>query len=213
MRPVQNVVVTLVLILAGLALAAGCAAPTATHSGFLSNYDRLKPDPSDESVRWWEKPGVDWKKYKRLMLDPVEVRLDSSRAQRELTPAELKKVAASFRRIAVKVLSPRYPVVDRPGPDVLRVRAALTHVVPVNPVANIASVVMMGMPVDLAEAGIEVRFSDSLTGELLAEMTDFKRHSALTLNMGWRRWSQVEDLFEEWARELKKAMDEIHGAE
>lgn len=197
----------LVMLLAG-----ACAThPMTKRSGFLQDYDRLKQDPQDPSVMFWERPGVDWKRYKRLMLDPVEVRIDPTKAERELTRQEMKKLADTLRQITIDTLKQSYPVVDKPAPDVLRVRAAITDLVPVMPVANITSVVLVGLPMDLGRAGIEVRFSDSLTGRLLAEMTDVKIGSPITLDMGWTRWGQIEDAFEDWAEELKDALDEVHG--
>ncbi len=200
------------LLLLLMLLAGACAThPMTKRSGFLQDYDRLKQDPQDPSVMYWERSGVDWKRYKRLMIDPVEVRIDPAKAERELTREETRKLAETLRKITIDTLKESYPVVDKPAPDVLRVRAAITELVPVMPVANITSVMLVGLPMDLGRAGIEVRFSDSLTGRLLAEMTDIKLGSPLTLDMGWTRWGQIEDAFESWADALKEALDEIHG--
>jgi hypothetical protein len=76
---------------------------------------------------------------------------------------------------------------------------------------NITTVALFGMPVDLGEAGIEARFSDSQTGRLLSEMTDFKQGDTFSLGMGWSRWGHVRDAFKQWAVELKKAMNETNG--
>ena len=205
-RPGCLAALLLVMLLAG-----ACATqPMTRRSGFLQDYDRLKQDRQDPSVMFWERAGVDWKRYQRLMIDPVEVRIDPAKAERELTRQEVKKLADTLRKITLDTLKESYPVVDRPAPDVLRIRAAITELVPVMPVANITSVMLVGLPMDLGRAGIEVRFSDSMSGRLLAEMTDVKMGSPLTLDMGWTRWGQIEDAFEDWAQELKKALDEVH---
>ena len=205
-RPVGLAALLLVMLLAG-----ACAThPMTRRSGFLQDYNRLKQDPQDPSLMFWERKGVDWKRYRRLMIDPVEVRIDPAKAERELTRGEMKKLAQTLRKITLDTLKESYPVVDRPAPDVLRIRAAITELVPVMPVANITSVMLVGLPMDLGRAGIEVRFSDSVSGRLLAEMTDVKIGSPLTLDMGWTRWGQIENAFEDWAQELKKALDEVH---
>lgn len=195
--------------LAVLVLLAGCAStPRANPSGFLSDYNRLKQDPQDESIWYWEKPGVDWGKYRKFMLDHVRVRIDKKKAQRELTQAELNKLAGDFRKVVAKELSSGYEVVSRPGPGVLQVSAAIVDVIPVNPAINMMSGAALLMPLDLGGASIEVKFLDSVSGELLAEMSDTKRQSHLTLNMGWKRWSHVQEAFEDWAKEFKKAIDQ-----
>lgn len=202
----------LILSVALLVLTAGCATPPKQPaSGFLGDYQRLKQDPQDMSMWWWAKPGVKWDKYQKLMLDPVEVRIDPQRAQRELNPQETRRLAEAFRNVTERTLAGVYPVVAGPGPGVMRIRAALTNLVPVNPVKNIMSTAILMMPVDLGEAALEVRFSDSMTGELLAELSDSKAASHIGLNQGWRRWSHVEDAFGAWASELRDAMDDIHG--
>ena len=124
---------------------------------------------------------------------------------------EAGKLAKEFRAIVITEIQDDYPVVDEPGPDVLRLSAALTHLKPVNPAVNIMSGTVMLMPVDFGEAAIEVKFIDSQSGELIGEMKDERHASPFTLDMGWKRWSHVQGAFEDWADDLKDAMDEAHG--
>jgi hypothetical protein len=189
----------------------GCAAPQIPPSGFLSDYPRLKVEPTEEGVSWWELPGVPWQKYKRLMIDPVQIRINTAKAEREMKGAELEKLAKALHSAVVEAMKDRYPIAKASAPDVLRIHAALTHLKPVNPAVNIATTVLLFMPVDVGESAVEVQFIDSTSGRILSELMASQRGSYLDIIDVWTRWSQVEEGFKLWARKLRGAMDEVHG--
>lgn len=197
-------------VMLGLALAAGCAStgPPVLPSGFLENYKALKPDPQVKGLYWWEKRGVDWKEYNKLLIDPVQVRVDKSKSKRRLQPGEAKMLAAKLRQAVVKALESYYPVVDKPGPGVLRLRAALVHVKPVNPAMNVMSTAIMMMPMDVGEAAVESQFMDSMSSQVLAEVLAVDEGSHSELTKVWSRWDQVEDAFRDWAQMLKESFRE-----
>lgn len=197
-------------VMLGLALAAGCAStgPPVPPSGFLENYKALKPDPQVKGLYWWEKRGVDWKEYNKLLIDPVQVRVDKSKSKRRLQPGEAKMLAAKLRQAVVKALESYYPVVDKPGPGVLRLRAALVHVKPVNPAMNVMSTAIMMMPMDVGEAAVESQFMDSMSSQVLAEVLVVDEGSHSELTKVWSRWDQVEDAFRDWAQMLKESFRE-----
>lgn len=199
-----------ILLLLGWLLASGCATLQVAPSGFLTDYQRLKADPKEEGIFWWEQAGVPWKKYKRLMIDPVEVRINTAKAEREMKPEEMEKLARNLRQAVVLALKNRYPLVNQSGPDVLRIRAALTHLKPVSPAANIIATLVLMMPVDVGEAAVEVQFIDSQSGKILSELIASKRGSLMDVTEVWTRWDQVEAGFKEWAKKLRAAMDEVH---
>jgi hypothetical protein len=189
----------------------GCAAPRVAPSGFLTDYQRLKAESGEEGISWWELPNVPWKKYKRLMIDPVEVRVDKAKADREMKSEEMERLANSLRQAVGEALKNRYPIVNQAGPDVLRLRAALTHLKPVSPAANIIAAVVIMMPVDVGEAAVEVQFIDSQSGKILSELMASQRGSLMAVTEVWTRWAQVEAGFKEWAQKLRAALDEVHG--
>lgn len=187
---------------------AGCAAPQVPSSGFLSDYGRLKADPTEEGISWWERPGVQWKKYKKVMLDPVVVKIDPAKAEREMTKEEMETLAKKLRQAVVEVMRKRYPVVKDPGPEVLHIRAALTHIKPVSPAANIISTALLGWPIDVGEAAVETQFIDSSSGTVLGELVASRKGSMMDVSKVWTRWSQVEAGFKNWAEMLRAALEE-----
>ncbi len=186
----------------------GCSAKPPPASGFLGPDIALTPDPLDASRLYFEKPGVDWERYTKLMIDPVVVYLHPDSKNQEIQVDELKKLTDLLHDTVVKKVSPSFPVVDEPGPDVLRIRSAITDVVPANPVVNMASIASFGVPVDMGEASLEAEFLDSLSNERLAALVDRKVATPVDLKFykGFTKWGHAEEAFEKWAQEL---LDEL----
>lgn len=203
--------VSVALVIAGAVLACllvGCGAPELRPSGFLTDYERLRPATKEEHVQFWEKPGVNWKQYTQLIIAPVQVRIVLADPAVKLEKGEAEELAARLHAALVKGLQDRYPVVDRAAANVLIIRPALTHLKPVSPALNVASAVLLGVPVDVGEAAVEAQFVDSLSGQLLGELTASSRGSIIDITRVWTRWDQVNRAFEIWAQRLRRAMEE-----
>lgn len=197
----------LIAPLAAAALLAACATTPPAQSGFLADYAALKPDKYGRpGLLWAEKQGFDWKKYRKVMLDPVVVYYHPQAGSKAIQPDELAKLAAFFREAVVNELQGAYPVVAAPGPDVLRIRAAITDVVPASPALNVVTTAVAFVPLDLGGAAIEAEFLDSTTGDRLAAMIDRKRGSSLDLKGGFTELGHAKAAFKEWAADLKKAL-------
>lgn len=195
-------------------LGVGCASNKPTKpSGFLKDYSGMNPLPEDPSMLYGEKPNVNWKKYTRLMIDPVVV-YRAPKAKEAAKPEELQKLADYFRNEAITALKDAYPVVDKPAPDVMRIRAAITDLGSVNPWLNLAATAAIMMPVDTGGAAMEAEFMDSMTGERLAAVVDRKGGSPLSLGgfMGsYGQWDHAKGAFKEWIKLLRESLDEVHG--
>ena len=202
--PVSLLVVMIVMFM----FAAGCAtAPPG--SGFLKDYSKLQTDPEDESLKWWEKEGVDWKHYKKLMIDPVVVYFHPEAKNRQIEPDVLKELTDYFRTVVIEEIQDSYPVVDAPGPDVLRIRAAITDLVPANPFLNVVTTAGVGVPVDMGGASMEAMFLDSTTNELLGAVVDSKKGTPVDINMlkGFTTWGYAKGAFRDWAALLRESLE------
>lgn len=200
------------LLILFLVSAFGCATTHPPASGFLGSDITLVPDPADSSRSFWEKPEVNWRRYTKLMIDPVVVYLHPQSRNREIHVDELKKLTDTLRNTVVKTVGPAYPIVDQPGPDVMRIRAAITDIKPASPLMNVVSMAALMIPVDMGEASIEAEFLDSLSNERLAAVTDRKVATPIDLKIhkGFTRWGHVEEAFNAWAAELLKELDAMH---
>ncbi len=160
--------------------AAGSAIAQEKNSGFLREYDRLKEgkDGKGMTIRSWVSPKLTPASYHSIMLDPLIFHPEprpSEKVNAQVLQQMLKYANDTLRQSMGK----RFEVVDRPGPGVLRIRAAFSSVaaegeglkpyqyVPFAFVATMASRAATGTP-QRAAIIVEVEGTDSASGELLA---------------------------------------------
>ena len=200
-----NRFVVLVVLLIGLIGLQGCATAPVPKSYFGHNIE-LKQDPKDASLLWWEKPRFNWHRYSKLMLDPVEIRIEQKTMEQKFDPKELTALGREFTEAVLEELEPEYPVVISPGPDVLRIRAAIIDIDTSNPVINLATTLAVFVPLDMGGAAIAVEFFDSETGEQMAAMVDRKTGTPLQLISGFKKYGHAQAAFDKWSEELKLAL-------
>ena len=128
--------------LGGSAGTAGTVASEATAAnvrrvGFLTDYTRLQPMPGGGGMLCWRDSGVNWKQFDRIMFERVQVFLKGG-ASNSVDPTDLKMLIDYFHAAVVKDIKPYAQVVETPAAGVLRVRFALTELVPTNTIASLA---------------------------------------------------------------------------
>ena len=193
---------------AAILLLGGCAAVSPPPlSGFLGDYTGLTADPNDQSLLWWERADFDWTRYRGLIIEPVSVYYHPEARGREILPDELKKLTDAFLASVVEQLGDDYPIVADASPDVLRVRCAITDVIPVRPALNAVTSMVGFVAVDVGGASIEVEFLDSVNGERLAAGVDRKLGSPLGGPASLARLGQAQAAFDDWAEELRAALE------
>jgi hypothetical protein len=191
------------LFLLATLLAAACASsgsgPKNT-SGFLKDYSQLRHDKRYKSDYVWAKPDLDLRDYDRVLIDPVVVMPLKGSAAGELGPEVLKKVADHFTKILKETIDPYYTLALRPGPNVLRVRVAVTDVEKAGG----------GKPGDpgyrVGGAAMEVEIVDAVSGERLTAAIDRIEGSQAGRDVP-REWTHVEGAFVEWANRLLDYLD------
>ena len=204
--------VLLIAVFSVLVLGSGCTGTgTVKPSGFLADYKRLRPDPEIEGVKWWAKPGVDWKKYTKILIDPVQIKISLEKSEYEIERKEMNEMGVRLRRACIQALKERYPVVERGAPGALRIRAALTHLKPVRTEVNVISTAVLMWPMDFGGAAVEAQFLDASGNTLLAEIWAAASGSPLEIHKVWNRWEQVEAAFEYWARLIRESLDQAQA--
>ncbi len=179
--------------------------------------------PGSPSLRAWSsRPGI-LGDYHAFLFDPVVVSLGKEAKDNQASAEELKNLSEHLRAAFTEELTRGgYTVVDAPADGVLRVRAALTELVPVDPAKNVAAkavgtVIGVGLflpTVDIGGAAIEVDMRDCMTNARVAAFADHKAGRAYFSGLGaYRRWGDVENAFGAWAREFRGQLDQIHAAE
>lgn len=157
--------------------------------GFLSEPGRLKAVAATGGLLCWRQPGVDWKRYDKAMIERIQVYIQPTPDQRPIDPSDLKTLLDYFHGALVRDLGRDVKIVDTAGPGVIRVRLALTALVPTNTakslagtavpygfVAEIGSGSTTGRPVGstpyMGQTGLEAQFRDGATGAVLGECAD-----------------------------------------
>jgi len=162
---------------------AGCATSKPQNLVFLGSGIELQSVPGSPSMRSWSsRPGV-LGDYHAFLFEPVVVSLGKSPADNQATADELKNLSEHLRTaFTAELTRGGYTIVDIPGDGVLRVRAALTELVPVDPAKNVAAKVVgsaigVGLfipTVDIGHAAIEVDMRDCMTNARVAAYADRK---------------------------------------
>ena len=191
------------LLLIVVFLLGGCAAGSMDEfepSGFLVDYSQLTPGGEGRAALTYVDPEVDFKNYDSLMFDRVSVWLSAEAENREIDPAVLKEMSDYFLNALVDAVKDGYSVVDQPGPNVLRVRAAITDVEPSDPVAKAVSVDNIGT------GGAEAEFEllDSMSSERLAAAVDSRRGGT---SASRDVWEDTKYAFDQWARRFRERLD------
>ena len=201
--------------------AKGAAAAPQTE-GFLNGYYKdLQPGPEGGAKMRWLKPGVDFGKYNKVMLDSVIFFLADDCEYKGCDPQAMKELADACDLQVVNVLKATYPIVAEPGPDVVRIRFAITDLEQSRPVLSaVTTVVPIGLGISIIKkgatgswtgsgaTGAEVMAIDSMSGDVIAVAQD-KKTAGFTERFS--KWGSAEDAFKFWGERLKLFLDQAHG--
>jgi len=207
----------LLIVLVGLIVLAGCATTTPIkYQGVFVPKEYLgKFEPMDEHSMRWIKPGVDFSKYNKAMIDYVVFALAPDSAYKGIHADEMKQLADAASLALVNAIKEKYEVVSEPGPDVVRIKFAITDLKQSNPAESVITTVLpVGMGISLIKKGAEgewtgggltkgeVIFLDSMTNKPIAA-----GYGELSASFGERytKWGEVQDAFKQWGERIDKA--------
>ncbi len=171
-------------------VASEATAAKVAHVGFLTDYSRLQPMPGGGGMLCWREANTNWKLYTKVMLERIQVTIKPG-SQNAVDPTDLKMLIDYFHADLAKAIGSEAQIVTAPGPGVLRVRIALTNLVPTNTMASLAGTAVpygfvaeigsgaaTGRPVGstpyLGQTGMEVQFRDGASGRIVAECADLE---------------------------------------
>jgi hypothetical protein len=210
---------------------AGLVIGAEKYSGFLENYPAFEPDADRKGALVYRKTGLDLKPYSKIMIDPIEIWIAPDSKYKGIKPDDMKILADTFRQTIVDALEPTYPVVSKPGPDVLGIRVAITNVymtkkkrgllgyTPAGLVVSTA-VKAVGDNMSLQDAIIEAELLDSLKNERLGVLIDqqsktVKKKASLgklsAVQKGATSWEAIEESLKFYSNRFRAKMDAEHG--
>ena len=203
-----TIVISMVLFTA----LAGCAEKNVVYSGFLRDYSQLKPDPEVGGALRYLNPRKSLKEYNRFQIDPIAVQFSRGATGAAIDPAKLNNLTVYFRNELVKALTKNYRVVNRPGPRVLRIRAAITDVDESEPLLNIhPAMKLSGM--GLGGASMEAEAVDSVTGERIGAIKETRSGNRMSITAGLSRLGHAKQVIRYWVSRFMKNLDKAHGVD
>ncbi len=173
----------------------------------------------DGSAASWAKEGVDWSQYSKFIVKPLDmddVRLipppwAENPSEWELNIQSADVVQSIYRDVMKAQLG--YPIVYAPGRDVLELNVEILSITPwLRPNEGGSMVGEQAMTMGTGEMNVSVEIRDSQTRQLLLmragdtaigeTYNEFTRENNL---------SNIEQMFTSFAKQLRAAMDEVHG--
>jgi hypothetical protein len=225
-RAILGLVLGLTLVsFAPAGLAASESAAKARIDEAMS-YDGLERVPVKGVELAYKRPGASLAGYTKVMIDPVEVAFDKnwdpkkvgsafrvSDAQREDIRSGL---ATIVRQEFVKALQNKdgYPVVDVPGPDVLRVKIDLINVY-VSAPDTMTSGRSAVFTVSAGRATLSLALYDSQSDQIIARVVDrqeARNTGVMTMSNRVQNEAQARDVASAWARILRRGLDRAKAA-
>jgi hypothetical protein len=202
------------------------------YSGLLGDYSKLQSRPVSGTIYnyGYVKPNTDFAAYNKFLIDAITIFPNSAAKFKGINANDAALLEKYFHDSMVKALTGAgYQVVEDPGPGVVRIRAAFTDLVPVDPVLNTATTIIpqmrllsgiigtaTGSNLFVRQVGIEAAFLDAQSNEVLAEnvakeagkkyipFTDRNFDPTST-------WGQVEQRIDHWAQWMVKRVQELQG--
>jgi len=206
--------------------------------GFLSDYSKLASVEGDKGAYKYVDAAVDFSKYQKLLLDRIKVYYKDDSDYKGIDPDDLKALTDYFHQAIVKAVGDSYTVVNEPGPDVLRVRIAVTDLVPNKPEASVVSLVVpfawvadagsgaakgeAGSTAFTGEATIEMEAMDSVSSQQVGAYVDKEVGKKYQWTKGvsegvnsymgaYSKWTYTQKSMDAWAQRLKTTLDELEG--
>jgi len=144
----------------------GCASEQRRFTGFLRDYSALKPHPTIQGALVHWNQNIDPKKYKAVLLEPVDVPFMTPSEESRAKPEDVAALRRFITDELATAISKHAAIATKPGPNVLRCRLQ---------VANLPSTQTIDEPPHpwpprefvTGTADIETEARDSISGELV----------------------------------------------
>ena len=212
------------MFLASCASTGGKKTIEATHAkkGFLDGYyEKMESGPKGGAKMRWLKPGVDFSRYNKVMLDSIIFFFADDSENKGIDAYEIKELADKCNRQLFDALNNTYPVVAEPGLDVIRLRAAITDLKQSRPALSaVTTVIPVGLAISAVKKGAVGSWSgsgatsaefmalDSMTNDVIAVAQDEK---SAGFTERFSKWGSAEEAFKFWAERIKLYLEKVHG--
>ncbi|MDY6838211.1 MAG: DUF3313 domain-containing protein [Thermodesulfobacteriota bacterium] len=218
MRAIRRGAFVLVIVVVAYSSVADCGEKP-KYSGFLKDYPSFIEGKKGVDMVY-TKAGVDFSKYNKIMMDEVVFYFKKDADYKGIHPSEIQELSEAFNRAFIDALNDAYPLTDKPGPDVMRVRVGITEIKMSKPgMGTVTTIIPVGLAVSLVKKGatggytgigsasMEAEFLDSVSNERIGAAIDKAPGGKLDLG----KLTPAKEAFEFWAGRLRIWLDEIHS--
>jgi hypothetical protein len=216
-----------IVLLVMIALLVGCKstkqARSVEQTGFLGELTPLMQKGKEgEALLVYKNPRVALiprGTYKKMLLEPVTLWGPPAAEHRTAPQKELQAVADMLYSLMYQSLSEDYEMVSAPGPNTLRIQAAITRAdqsyvvlrvvstipAPMNAFAlgSLLKDLGTGKPLFVGEASIEGKISDAQTGEILGASADRRVGKRHLDSHSFDSWDDVHQTLAFWAEQVR----------
>jgi hypothetical protein len=201
---------------------------------FLSEYSNIAPEGGESKAYKYRDPAVDFSQYNKLLIDRIQVWIKEDAEHQGIDPIVFKELTDYFHQAISKAVEGAYEVVSEPGPGVLRLRIAVTDLVPNKPAASVVSLVVpfvwlgeagagaaegeAGSTPFVGEATVELEAMDSQTSKQVAAYIETRVGKKYMWSKGittgisqytkaYSTWSYTKEAFDFWAKLIRERLD------
>jgi hypothetical protein len=231
MRKMMGAILALVLVVTGCASTQ--EAKSVEKSGFLGDYSMLKEgersavsggSAENTALLVYKNPAADWRKYKKIQLDPVTLWMSQKDSQlKDVSVEDRQRLSALLWKQLDEQLRKDYEMTSQGGPDVLRIQAAITEagdsnatldtvtsIIPQTRLLSGMKSLATGVSGFTGSASAEIKITDGADGTILLEAVD-RRGGTKSLSGVTNEWNDVEEAYRYWAEKMRYRLCQWRG--
>ncbi|MCH8906081.1 MAG: DUF3313 domain-containing protein [Candidatus Heimdallarchaeota archaeon] len=173
----------------------------------MSDYSKLEKI-DDNMLQFVDESAGDFSSF---IIDPVVITFRQPPDKQVFTDEELSELTEYYEEAVIEALSEDegYPIVEYPGPGVMRIRIGITNVEETIGILNI-SIYTKITGLGLGGASFEGEIVDSVTGKQVAAAVRWGTGSRI-LKAGITHMGDAKIAINRWAKDLRAQVDEAHG--
>jgi hypothetical protein len=183
----------------------------------------LAPGTSEQMGLRYINPNVQWSQYTRVMINPVAFYGPEAS---KMSAADQQALTNYFYTALVQKIGAKFPIVDEPGPGVIKLQFAMVDASGATPVLRTVSMIVpqarvLGSLKYLATdsypfvggAQAEMLATDSVTGNVLAAAVDHRIGGGAVSTAAQWQWGDAENAMDHWAEVVANKLASIQSGQ
>ena len=196
-------------------------------SGFFKDYSMLKAKDPMNKAKWiYINEKAIFSAYDKIMLDDVTFFISEKADYKGIEAQELVDMSEAFKRAFIMNLRGAYEFTDKPGAGVMRIRMAVTELVPSSSVTGTVTTIIpiglalssvkkvaTGSHIGMGKVTFEGEIIDTQSGETLGAVIDSRVGSKAKITKSVSKWGHAIDIFNQWGQTFRTRLDSLSGRE